>query len=59
MIVNNVFVNGSISPMGVKNLNVTSGKINSILYAAGIRAKQAESSVRAENKRADKFGKDR
>lgn len=59
MIVNNVFVNGSISPKGVKNLNVTSGKINSILYAAGVRAKQAENSVMAENKKADKLGSDR
>lgn len=59
MIVNNVFVNGSISPKGVKNLNVTSGKISSILYAAGVRAKQAENSVRSENKNADNYGKAR
>ena len=54
---NNVFVNGSISPKGVKNLNVTSGRINSILYAAGARAKQAENSVRSENKKADNYSK--
>ena len=59
MIVNNVFVNGSISPKGVKNLNVTSGKINSILYAAGVRAGQAENSARAKNKKVDKYGKGR